>query len=381
LVREAWTATAPLPFDAGQCWGDTGADSLATLTLLLRLEKSLGRKLSFDLIHADITATGLAQSLSAELQASTGEQERPASVFLVPGVFGDEPRLADFRRACDGIDFEMSSLPEPTEPAAMLRDIPATGRFVARAIVARYPAGEIVLAGYSFGGSVAFEAARSLIAAGRRVVLLVVLDTLLWQENIAAPNTGSMPQRWSLMSRLRAAAANGRLFRAWRYLRWRHRREILLRLSEFDLPRRLLWAAAKAVRPDTIPGFRRLILTRFRGDAIDQWRPAPLPVTALFAASNECTAEMLDKWRTLLPAMEVVHIDAAHLEIFTPQSLKTLVPAFEDAVAKSVFGHRRIDTGSARVARCTGTSSAIAPHVIGSSPAVPSASGSSGSTP
>jgi hypothetical protein len=81
------------------------------------------------------------------------------------------------------------------------------------------------------------------------------------------------------------------------------------------------------------------------------------------------------------PALEVVNIDAAHLDIFTPRSLQTLVPASEDAVAKRVSGQRRIDTGSARVARRMGTSSAIAPQVTSSRPAIPNATGSNRPTP
>ena len=63
LVRVAWLETIPGPFDPKQSWGATGADSLATLQLLLRLEKASGRKLAFDLLHYDITATDIAHLL------------------------------------------------------------------------------------------------------------------------------------------------------------------------------------------------------------------------------------------------------------------------------------------------------------------------------
>ena len=65
VVRNAWVTTLPGPFDPTLTWEEAGGDSLASLQLLLVLEKALCRKLSFDAIAPDMTVADMARSLSA----------------------------------------------------------------------------------------------------------------------------------------------------------------------------------------------------------------------------------------------------------------------------------------------------------------------------
>jgi thioesterase domain-containing protein len=105
----------------------------------------------------------------------TGERPR---VFLLPGIFGDEPPLADFRAAlADGLDFELLDYPDIDRPSGEIRDFERiVGRTLER-IHRLCPTGEVHIAGYSFGGLVGFVTACRLQKEGRRVGLLALLDS------------------------------------------------------------------------------------------------------------------------------------------------------------------------------------------------------------
>ena len=172
-------------FDAHQAWEDTGADSLQAMQLLLALETALVCKLSFDLIGPRTTARSLARSLDGRVSESSGSALLP-TVYLLPGLFGDEPRLAVFRRAFEGrIHFVLIDHPPLAEPAAVTSRLPATGAFAADAIEALAPEGDIRIAGYSFGGGVAIEAAQQLVERGRKVAMLGILDVIVRDPSAA----------------------------------------------------------------------------------------------------------------------------------------------------------------------------------------------------
>ena len=333
--------TIPGPFDPKQSWGATGADSLATLQLLLRLEKASGRKLTFELLYYDITATDIAQQIDRTDTALTSVADIDvAAVFLVPGVFGDEPILAGFRRSFGKrISFRVMELPELTASTRVLADIPATAGQVAEAIARHAPAGDIIRAGYSFGGCIAFEAARHLNAAGRRVALLVVLDTLLSTSNVdpsPCPVPGlSRQSKRSFVARVTRSIVDSRPIGAWRNLRWRNRRAIVLRLARGDAIRRLLITMARIVGSDAMKRLRQPLLLHFRTDAVRRWRAAPLAVPTMLVASVNSSSGSVERWRALCPELRIVHVSATHVGIFGPQALEILTPAFEDAVREA----------------------------------------------
>jgi hypothetical protein len=110
------------PFDEALTWRDAGVDSLKTLHFLLRLEQVLGRPVSFDLITRDMTLGDLSSALSVPSGRKTATNTGVATVFLVPGVAGDEANLAEFRRSLAGkVHFETLTLLE-TPPPPTSRD-------------------------------------------------------------------------------------------------------------------------------------------------------------------------------------------------------------------------------------------------------------------
>jgi thioesterase domain-containing protein len=103
---------------------------------------------------------------------------RPPQVFLLPGIFGDEPPLADFRAALAGrVDFELLDYPDIDRPSSEIRDFDGILSRTVQRIRSLQPSAEVHIAGYSFGGLVGFEAACRLRAEGHRVGLLALLDS------------------------------------------------------------------------------------------------------------------------------------------------------------------------------------------------------------
>ena len=175
-VERAWKETLPsTPFDPAVEWAQGGANSLDTLHLVLRLESYLDRKISIDLVTPSTTPLQLARSLLEKSRQNERRQSPP--VFLVPAIFGDQPALSDFRRSLsEEVLIETVELPDLGCPISLLSDMAATGHFVAAEISRSHPQGTILLAGYSFGACVAYEAAACLQSQGRQVGFLGLLD-------------------------------------------------------------------------------------------------------------------------------------------------------------------------------------------------------------
>lgn len=306
-VMTAWQRTLPGPFDPTRSWAEAGGDSLASLHLLLALEKSLGRKLAFDAIAPDMTADDMERALTSLMARPVAATAQP--VFLIPGLFGDEPRLAAFRRAFEGrLRFEVVELPDIDRPAAELSDIRATARLVAAEIERLQPAGNLLVSGFSFGGCVAWEAAQHLREDGRRIAWLGILDAMF-----QSPNRGHLTFRWPGKLLLRSVGRSDRL-------------------------RRWMLRAVRRVAPAKVLELRRQWLQSFRKRAIEAWRPAPLPVPvpALVATSQPDDARNLERWAALCPEIRIVRLPGGHTELFQSPSIELLVPEYEDAARKAI---------------------------------------------
>jgi thioesterase domain-containing protein/acyl carrier protein len=301
LVRQAWGETLERSFDADWTWEECGADSLASLQLLLRLEKALERKLSFDLIQPDMTIADLVRSLETAPALRTADAVVP-TVFIFPGLFGDEPDLAAFRRSFgQSLRFELVDHPDVGAPRAVLCDMVAAGKVAAHEVVSRQPEGPILLAGYSFGGCVAFEVATQLAACGRPVAFLAILDAALKASTRSSVD--------------------------------RLRRRLLVCAGRFDASRRLALALIARLLPAWSAPARRRLLAHFRSKAINAWRPVPMRVDALLAVSDQFGDTIVEPWSRLCPGIRVIRLPATHLSLFRPAALAKLMPAFEKAAS------------------------------------------------
>ncbi len=165
---------------------EAGGDSLLAIRLLISLETEFGRDLKTEIMEQGCTARRLAGVLenSSRLGATypagvvglrQGTADRP--LFCLPGMPGSAftfrtlaTKLQTSRTIIaiefQGLEIELS----------VFDSIRSTARAVIEGIRKVQPVGPYALLGYSFGGNIAIEVARELIADGEEVELAMILD-------------------------------------------------------------------------------------------------------------------------------------------------------------------------------------------------------------
>ena len=307
-VHKAWMqALETEQCDFTQSWEEAGGDSLATLHLLLLIERALACKLTFDMMRPEMRVGDLVALLRL---GSPAPADALRLVHLVPGLFGDEPRLATFRQALAGrIGFHVVPIPDLRQPATILGDMLRIAALTARDIQARQPAGPILLAGFSFGGCVAFETARALIAAGRQIAFLGLLDPPVgraaagtarpWMRRLGPRTVGLAVTRW---------------------------------ICSWDAGRRACLSLAKRMRLSVQIALRQYVYLAFLDHARNRWSPATLAADTWLAVSAQFAPDTLSIWQRLCPRLRVVHVPGAHLDICRAPAVEALILAFERAV-------------------------------------------------
>jgi thioesterase domain-containing protein/acyl carrier protein len=164
---------------------DLGGDSLHAVRLFVEVEALTGTTLPLSVLLEAPTVEQLAVLLRRQgcdvpasslivLKAGTG---RPP-LFCVPGVGGNILGLRDLARHLDPdqpvYGLQAPGLDGAREPIDRVEDMAAHN---IKEILARQPNGPLLLAGASFGGTVAFEMARQLEIAGHQVALVALFDT------------------------------------------------------------------------------------------------------------------------------------------------------------------------------------------------------------
>ena len=325
------------PFDEHLTWRDSGIDSLKTLHFLLRLEQLLGRPVSFDLITRNMTLGDLPRALSCSGDPAQPSADDVMSVFLIPGIFGDEAALAEFRRSLTGrLRFQTLALPDIDQPATLLADLDETAAHIVEQIQMRQPRGPLYLSGYSLGGLLAFQAANDMIARGRDVRLVCLLDSMLGydiQAIVAARAVNSTPayRRADVWARFLPRQGEGL-----RRFTERVTCGAVIRTGMIELARRL--AVASAGHEDVVVNDlrRRRVLGVMRERAARSWRPDPCPAPVLLIASDDFAKYCrTDGWGAVAPDLTVKRVPGTHVQIFEPAALEALNPALLAALART----------------------------------------------
>ena len=236
-VRRIWEDSLPsIPFALDKSWSDTGLDSLKALEFVFRLERALGIRVGFDAMTADSTASDLIRLLASEMDKAAQSVDARPQIFLIPGMFGDEPRLGLFRRALNReVKFHTLELPGLEFPSKVHRKIGVTATKLIKDLIRLRPEGDIILCGYSFGGLVAQDMARQLEAKGRQVAFLAVLDGMLLPVTARDDMEVPVNKPDSLAAKMQGG---------WRFFLDRALFASLLRLNVWEAARRFLLAAA-----------------------------------------------------------------------------------------------------------------------------------------
>lgn len=176
----------------------------------------------------------------------------PPRVFLLPGIFGDEPPLAAFRVALtDRVAFELLDYPDVDRPSGEIRDFAGILDRTIELIRSLQPSGDVHIAGYSFGGLVGFAAACRLRKEGWGVGLLALLDSRALSLEVTGNgrrNRDAAPGSWGA-----AADAGSRL---------------LIAAGLSGAVRAAIGPAGKIFGAEAAYGLRRLLLQNLRGRSL-----------------------------------------------------------------------------------------------------------------
>jgi thioesterase domain-containing protein len=256
--------------------------------------------------------------------------ERPPNtqplVFFMPSAEGDDPAYVRFRASLDGqVRFRVIEYPSWRPMIDKGAGFEVIAETVLRQLLAEppSPSAGYFLAGYSFGGFVACDAAHRLRELGRRVDFLGLIDTRR-HEQVRGLETRD---RW--------------IARKWQELRDRPGETVSKALWQAIYPRVLRSCPRPLLREFGSLGassrltaeFAKHLLVRTRMEAMKQWAPKPLDVpTCLFRTDEFNPAAMDFGWGALCGRLEVIPVGASHLTLFEPANLRRLSQAFAESV-------------------------------------------------
>ncbi len=192
LCFENALALPDLPEDAD--FFELGGDSVAAVDLALQLETATG-------IHLPMTAVFDAPSIAAMTEFLAACRHRPEGapvllksggqdcpVFLFPGACGAAAGLRSLARALD-TDQQVFAFDSPglNDRSKILRSVGDLADHHLPHLKAARPHGDVVLAGYSLGGLVAYEMATRLAAQGTPPRLVILIDSVVSRAHYSLP--------------------------------------------------------------------------------------------------------------------------------------------------------------------------------------------------
>jgi thioesterase domain-containing protein len=308
-VARAWISVlGARSLQANLRWTDASGDSLGALHLVARIEAQLAIAIPIGVLRGGMTPSelvadteGLWVTKGRKANACRSDGSLPL-VFLTPPAIGDVPGLAQFREdLAERLRFQVIQYPplgdmvrgrggfEALVDAAVCQVLTACGE------------GPCLLAGYSFGGFVACEAARRIVASGRRVDFLGLID----------PRFGAQLQHHGLLEK-----ASRYFVRNWLEPRKLYRgalywlSELLARHGPLPLLR-VIDGLMRALPPSTAFAFRLELITRIRANSLAGCKLAPLEVATTLFQSQEAASGHQD-WEDLCEHLVVRSIEGDH---------------------------------------------------------------------
>ena len=329
-VEQAWTSVlGATSYQADVRWSETAGDSLKAMELWFRIEQELGQKISMDVLQDSTTPSKLTADIERYLH---GVVEGPSDssvatgtpmLFLMPGILGDEPLLAHFRATFGwNMRFKVIDYPEWRGQANTHNNSFDAIIDAAFAQVCAEPScTSYALAGYSFGGYVAFETARRLHASGRRVDFLGLIDSRIWGMSTA-------------MGESRVQALLAQIKRYANLLADPVTLARLLRKRGVALARFASWVMASQPSAAISFTFYRERNYRHRVDVLRRWKLAPLDLPITLFLSDQGLSELPPDygWGKLCKQLSVVHIGGTHASMLESPRREVLRRHFLDAL-------------------------------------------------
>ena len=216
--------------------------------------------------------------------------------FVLPGSFGDEPQLAELRRALrDDVALHLVEIPGLSAANSVLADMVATARFVVDEIIRRRPVGAVSIVGYSFGASLALEAAAQLQARGRQIAFLGILDGPFGSDPLPGTEGGDRRQGY-FKSLVRTA--------------------VVEYVGAIEPARQIAMATASKVKGgQQEAALGRAVTTHLRNKALRRWTPTSCDAPGLHVYTGVYGASNVRRWADLCPGLRQVEVLAAHEDL------------------------------------------------------------------
>lgn len=328
-VVQLWTRILGTAEAAGR-WDDAGGDSLKLLRCVMDLEESIGEELNMEAFTVDMTASDMirAVAMGGRLERQRHDEEASPPLVMFPGSMGYGPSLAAFGTQLSKVAHVIPiRYPDLTASLAGGGSVDDMAELALQQINAAQPRGDLRMIGYSLGGGVAFEVASRLIAAGRSVKFLGILDT----------NIG--PRRSNHRETLSRTLQRIRSHRVTMY------RMLCRTISKCVV--RLGWEA-EFYRMIDAKNWTSLAATRFllrleleeilRMRAFGRWlaQPKPrLPITGTLFLCNRRGLPAHLGWDSLFSQLDVIPIAGGHLDLVVEPHLSVNLPVIQRTIATS----------------------------------------------
>ncbi|WP_419829250.1 thioesterase domain-containing protein [Methylobacterium sp.] len=243
------------------------------------------------------------------------------TLFALTSIVGDDRNFKCFREqfldlmTCLPVEF-----PDVYSNTDHLTDITViTNRAVER-ILMHQPNGPIFIMGYSFGGCVALEVARTLKRKGREIGFLMILD---------APNP------WMKFDLHRTTSFNSLHLRS-------IRRQIFIDLVTMPLLTRLIRATLLKIIGAFFPGkltrYERVIAKMLRERArCHTWNPTPTELSGLLVYSTQFEVSTKEFWRTTCPRMVTLKIESGHVAMLHPDHTERLIDIARSCISTKIL--------------------------------------------